>query len=71
MVCASRRGAGDFGAEQCVTKTQSELKLAITELLTAALDQPQPTPELRRALNHVLRLVHHPLELTETTDVDG
>lgn len=34
---------------------------AVTAFLEAALDQPRPSAELRRALNHVLKLTGHDL----------
>lgn len=39
------------------------MKALVEPLVEAALDQPSPTPELRRAVNRVLYALEHPCAL--------
>ena len=45
--------------------TATQRIAAINRLVEAALDQPKPTPELKDALNVVLRDRAHPLRTIE------
>jgi len=42
--------------------------IVLKRLVTAALDQRQPTPKLVRELNRVLTLTEHPLRLRRTSN---
>lgn len=42
--------------------------MAVAELVNAALDQPNPTPELQVALQGVLKLTRHPDRLLSSAE---